>query len=81
MVTLTIEEFDELTPAERKAHLANEEKIVFGADAPKKKGQPVEQGIGAPGNESENHFRAIEQAEGKEVADRARAAAAKARAP
>jgi hypothetical protein len=79
MVTLTIEEFDELTPAERKAHLANEEKIVFGADAPKQKGKPVEQGIGSPGNENENHFAAIEKYEGKTVADAARAAAAQAR--
>lgn len=34
-------------------------------------------GIGAPGNESENHFLALEKYEGKAAADAARAAAAK----
>lgn len=81
MVTLTPDEYAALTPAEQKAHLALEEKIVFGVDHQKQRGKPVENGIGAPGHETFNHFAALEKAEGKEVADRARAAAAKARAP
>jgi hypothetical protein len=76
MVTKTQEEWDLMTPAEQKAHLVEEEKIVFGTDFKKIKGKPVEQGIGAPGRESENHFRAIEKYESKEAADKARAEAA-----
>jgi hypothetical protein len=41
-----------------------------------KHGRPIERGIGASGNESEQHYAAIEKYEGKEAADRARAAAA-----
>jgi hypothetical protein len=48
--------------------------VGFKRDA---RGKPIEQGIGAPGNESEHHFAALEKSEGKEVADRARAKAAK----
>jgi hypothetical protein len=76
MVTLTTEERDALTPAELKAHLAEEEKIVFGTDFKKVKGRPVEQGFGSPGRETDNHFRAIEKYEGKDAAEKARAAAA-----
>lgn len=76
MVTKTQEEWDAMNLQERKEHMAAEEKIVFGTDFKKVKGKPVEQGIGAPGRESDNHFRAIEKYEGKEAADKARAEAA-----
>lgn len=77
MVTLTMEERDALTPAEQKAHQAGEEKIVFGQDFKKIKGHPVEQGLGAPGRETENHFRAIGKYEGAEAEKSARETAAK----
>jgi len=38
-------------------------------------GRPLERGIGSPGNESEQHFAAIEKYEGKAAADAARAKA------
>lgn len=77
MVTLTREEWDGLDPAEKKAHLAKEEKIVFGEDVKHKGKHPVEQGIGAPGRETENHFAAIRKYEGPEAEKAAREAAAK----
>ena len=81
MVTKTQEELSEMTKAEIKEHLSEEERVVFGQDFRRDRhGRPVERGIGAPGNESENHFRSIERYEGKEAADRARAEAAKHRA-
>jgi hypothetical protein len=44
-------------------------------------GKPIEQGIGAPGKENEQHFAALEKYEGKAAADAARAKAKKAAAP
>ena len=76
MVTKTHEEWDAMDAAERKAHLAAEEKIVNGHDFRKIKGKPVEQGIGSPGRETENHFAAIRKYEGVEAEKAARAAAA-----
>lgn len=76
MVTKTVEEWDAMSPGERKQHLAAEEKIVFGHDVKHKGKVPIEQGIGAPGRETDNHFRAIEKYEGKEAADKARTEAA-----
>jgi hypothetical protein len=63
MVTLTNEEFDALSPEAQKAHQVAEEKIVFGHDFKKVKGQPVEQGIGSPGRETGNHFASLKKAE------------------
>lgn len=76
MVTKTIEELDAMSPEEKRAHYASEEKIVFGTDFRKKNGAPIEQGIGAPGRESENHFKAIGKYEGAEAEKAARTAAA-----
>lgn len=69
MVTLNTEEVDEikaliaagkLPPDTLKAHFAAEEKAVFGHDVRHdRKKRPIEQGIGSPGNESENHFAAM----------------------
>lgn len=67
MVTKTMEELDAMTPAQKKAHFAEEEKIVFGADFKKVKGEPVEQGIGSPGHENSNHFAAIRKYEGEDA--------------
>lgn len=67
MVTKTTEELELMTPEDRKAHFASEEKIVFGTDFEKKKGVPVEQGIGAPGRESRNHFMALRKHEGEDA--------------
>jgi hypothetical protein len=62
-----------------KAHFQKEREHVFGVGyRTDKNGKPVEQGIGAPGNESEQHFQALQKYEGKAVADAARAKAAKA---
>jgi len=86
MVSLTQEEWDDLgdpekggSIAKQKAHLAAEEKIVFGADFQKKKGVPIEQGIGSPGRENPNHFAAIRKNEGEEAYQKALAEAAKRR--
>ena len=80
MVTKTEAELAELTPAQRAAHFAAEEETVFGKGFQRDRhGQPIEQGIGSPGRESEHHWNALEKAEGKEVADRAREAAARLR--
>lgn len=67
MVTKTTEELDAMTPDEKKAHFAAEEKIVFGEDIEKKKGAPVEKGIGSPGRETNNHFAAIRKYQGEEA--------------
>lgn len=53
-----------MTPEERKAHFKAEERNVFGHDVKHdKKGNPIEQGIGSPGHETLNHFRALALAE------------------
>lgn len=67
MVTKTAEEWDAMSPAEQKEHTASEEKIVFGNDFQKKKGTPIEQGIGSQGRETHNHFAAIRKHEGEEA--------------
>lgn len=67
MVTKTPEEMDLMSPEERKAHFAAEEKIVFGTDFEKKKGVPIEQGIGSQGRETHNHFMALRKHEGEEA--------------
>ena len=80
MVTLTPDELAQLTPAQRAEHFAKEEETVYGKGFRRDRhGQPIEQGIGSPSRESEDHYRALEKAEGKEVADRAREAAARLR--
>ena len=73
MVTLTTEEWDNLgnpdkggSTAKQLAHLEAEEKVVFGHDFQKDKGQPIERGIGSHGRESSNHFAAIRKYEGEE---------------
>jgi hypothetical protein len=71
MVTLTTEEWAALGdpdkgggPAKQQAHLAAEEKIVFGNDFQRDaKGNPVEQGIGSPGRPSLNSLQAIRKYE------------------
>lgn len=67
MVSLTPEERSVMTPAELKAHQAEEDKIVFGSDFKRVKGKPVEQGIGSPGRETPNHLAAIRKYEGEEA--------------
>lgn len=73
MVTKTPEELAALSPEETKAYLLDEEKTVFGRtrlDEPDFKrinGVPVENGIGAPGRESHNHFAAIRKYEGEDA--------------
>ncbi len=70
MVTLNTEEIDEmkaamangkLPPDALKKHFEAEEKRVFGENfkRDRKTGVPIENGIGAPGRENENHFRAM----------------------
>lgn len=67
MVTKTQEEWDAMDRDERKAHMIEEEKIVFGQDFKKVKGKPVEQGVGAPGHETPNHLNAIRKYEGEDA--------------
>jgi hypothetical protein len=78
MVSLRREEWDELTPEEKREHLILEEKNVFGHDVKHDRhGRPIEQGIGSPSQPSMNHFRALGAAEGAEVAEKAIADARK----
>jgi hypothetical protein len=59
MVALRREEWDELSPEEKREHLIAEEKNVFGYDFKRDKhGRPIEQGIGSASQPSMNHFRA-----------------------
>jgi hypothetical protein len=68
VVTLTVEEFEVLTPDERKEHLAAEEKTVFGQNFQRDaKGRPIEVGIGSPSHPSGNHLAAILKWEGPEA--------------
>lgn len=67
MTTKTQEELAAMTPGEIKEHLAAEEKIVFGHDFQKRKGTPIEQGLGSPGRETPNHFAAIRKYEGEDA--------------
>lgn len=71
MVSLTPEERGNMSPAELKAHQAEEDKIVFGHDFKRVKGKPVEQGIGSPGRETANHLNAIRKYEGEEAYQKA----------
>lgn len=60
MVTLTPGEFDQLSPAAKKLHLKNEERLVYGENVKHDKtGKPVQDGIGSPGHETANHFAAL----------------------
>lgn len=77
-MTKTMEEWDAMSPDDKKAHLKAEEKTVFGEGYRKdRKGVPQEQGIGSPGRETDNHFRAIRKYEGPEAEKAARETAAK----
>lgn len=75
MVTLTTEEWDALgdperggSPAKQKAHIDAEERIVFGTDFQKRRDKtPIEQGIGAQGRETNNHFSGIRKYEGEDA--------------
>lgn len=79
MVSLRREEWDELSPEEKKLHRINEEKNVFGHDVKHDRhGKPVEQGVGSASQPSLNHFQALAAAEGQDVADAEMAKAVKA---
>jgi hypothetical protein len=79
VVALRQEEWDELSPEEKKLHRAAEAKNVFGADhKTDRHGRPIEQGIGSASQPSLNHFQALAAAEGQDVADAEMAKAVKA---
>ena len=60
MVTKTREEWDDMTTAEKREHLAQEEKNVFGHDVKHDRhGDPVEQGLGGPLQPTAQHVEAI----------------------
>jgi hypothetical protein len=68
MVTLNTQEIDDIKadmavgklPADYlENHFKEEERRVFGHDFKRSRGRPVENGIGSPGRETENHFRAM----------------------
>ena len=61
------DEYDAQKPQREEINRLN----VFGHDSKVKKGEPIEQGVGAPGRESANHFAAIARYEGKEAYDAA----------
>lgn len=51
-----------------KKHFDDEDAAVHGFDAKKdRKGKRIQQGIGAPGHETGNHFAAIRRYEGEEA--------------
>lgn len=57
----------ELPKSAIKDHFEAEARNVYGHDAKRdRKGNWIEQGIGAPGRESANHFASIRRYEGKE---------------
>ena len=73
MTTKSPDELSIMTPEQiaeyKRAELLN----VFGHDVKfDRQGRPIEQGIGSIGNESHNHFLALEKYEGKAAADAAR---------
>jgi hypothetical protein len=77
MTTKTAAEISLMSPEEIAEWRRQEEINVFGVGFKRDaQGRPIEQGIGAPGNETETHFLAMEKYEGKAAADKARAAAA-----
>jgi hypothetical protein len=60
VVTKTREEWDEMTPAEKREHLILEEKNVFGYDVKHDRhGNPIEQGFGGPLQPTAQHVEAI----------------------
>ena len=76
MVTKTPEELDEMLqqinegklPKDAvKKYLAAEQATVFGVDHKVVKGVPQEQGIGAPGHETINHFNSLRKYEGEDA--------------
>jgi hypothetical protein len=68
VVTKTIEELEVMSPEEKRAHFAEEEKIVFGHNFQRDRtGQPIEQGIGSPGHQSLNSLVAIRKYEGEDA--------------
>lgn len=61
----TQEEIDAMSPAELKDYHEQQRLIVFGHDSHKdRQGHPIEQGLGAPGCETANHFQSILKYEG-----------------
>jgi hypothetical protein len=67
MVTLSPAEWEELTPEEQRAHQAQEDRIVFGHDFQRdRNGNPIEVGVGSPGNPSINSLAAIRKWEGED---------------
>jgi hypothetical protein len=60
------EEIDGMTKPELEEYHEQQRMIVFGHDYKMRKGEPVEQGFGARGHETENHFVAIRKYEGEE---------------
>ena len=65
------------SPSAHKYHKDLCENQIFGVGFKRDKdGRPIEQGLGSPGNENENHFRSIGVYEGKDAEKAARAAAA-----
>jgi hypothetical protein len=73
MVTLTPPEMAALDPEARAAHLKAEMLNTFGHDVKfDRHGNPIEQGRGAPGRETPQHFAALEKSEGKAAADAAK---------
>ena len=72
MVSLRADEWAKLNDAEKKAHLENERKNVFGHDyKTDRHGKPIEQGVGSPSNPTIQSMNALRAAEGDQAADAA----------
>jgi hypothetical protein len=77
----TKEEVEAMPPEQRAIYDEEQRKIVSGHDYKKDaNGNPVEQGIGAPGHETVNHYAALAKAEGQAAVDAARLRSKKIRA-
>jgi hypothetical protein len=77
----TAEEIQAMTPEQRAVYDEEQRKTVFGFDYKKDaSGRPLEQGIGSPGHETENHYAALAKAEGQAAVDAARLRSKKIRA-
>lgn len=73
------DELAAMSREQRELYAEQQRQAVFGVGyRVGRDGRPQEQGIGSPGNLTEQHFAALERAEGAAVAAAARAKAAKA---
>jgi hypothetical protein len=73
MTNKSPDELSIMSPEQIAAWKEEERRHVFGDNyKTDRQGRPIESGLGSPGNETFQHFQALERAEGKAAADSAR---------